>query len=132
MAKLKVKIGKLCASDPTGRALFIESLRAVRKQALPARTFYWLNKISQVVETEFADYEQARVKLVKELGEEQAGGGWRVKAEHADEFQKQLAAIDHEIELPVEADVKLVLPVNGVPDDWFMLMSELDIFAEPA
>ena len=132
MAKIKVKLQTICATSPDGRAPFIESLRAVRKLALPAKTFYWLNKISQVLEREFADYEAARIQLVMALaGGQQDGGGYHVPPDKMGEFQSQLASLDREIELPLDEGVKLALPAHGVAEDWFLLMSEMDIFAPP-
>ena len=131
MAKVKVKLQKVCATLPDGRAPFMDSLRAVRKQSLPAKTFYWLNKLSTVLEKEFADYEAARINLVMRLGTKIEGGGYTVPPEKNDEFQKEMASLNHEVELPLDDTVKLALPACGVAEDWFLLMAELDIFAEP-
>ena len=133
MAKLKVKIETVCATDPTGRAPFIESLRVARKQALPAKTFYWLNKISAVLEKEFTEYEEARIRLVMEFGTPNpAGTGYTIAPEKVADFNRELATLSGEIELPIEEGVKLALPANGVAEDWFFLMTTLDIFEEPA
>ena len=130
--KVKVKLPRVCATTADGRAPFMDSLRAVRRQSLPAKTFYWLNKISAVLEKEFADYEAARVALVVRIGVKGAGGAYTVPAEKNAEFQKEMASLDLEVELPLDAGVKLELPANGVAEDWFPLMAALDIFAEPA
>ena len=135
--KVKVKLQKVCATSADGRAPFIEALRAARKLALPAKTFYWLNKISQVIEKEFADYEAARIPLVMSFatagtaGAGTEGGCYRVPPEKMAEFQSQLATLDREIELPLDEGVKLALPATGVAEDWFLLMAEMDIFAPP-
>lgn len=128
--KVTVKLQEICATNTEGRAPCIESLRAVRKVSLPAKTFYWLNKISEVIEKEFTDYEQARIRLVMDVGTK-TDSGYQVPPEKAEVFTKQLAELDREIELPIEEGIKLALPANGVAEDWFMLMSKLDIFEEP-
>lgn len=130
MPKVKVKLENVCATDAAGHAPFIESLRAVRKLALPAKTFYWLNKISQVIEAEFADYEAARIALVMKLGVK-TETGYQVPPEKQEEFAREMATLNGELELPIEDTAKLALPTTGVADDWFLLMREMDIFAEP-
>ena len=133
MAKVKVKLQRICASVVEGdrqRVPFMEALRAARKQPVSARTFYWLNKISAVLEKEFADYEEARIKLVMTLGTP-TDHGYTVPAAQLAEFGRQLAELDHEVELPLDEGVKLDLPATGTADDWFPLMTALDIFAEP-
>ena len=130
MAKIKVKLQNLCLTDAAGQAPFMNSLRAVRRQSLPAKTFYWLNKISVLLEKEFAEYEAARVQLVLALGVK-TETGFAVPPEKGAEFQKQLAELDSELELPIEEGVKLPLPATAVAEDWFILMAELDIFEEP-
>ena len=131
MAKVKVKLQKMCATGADVRAPVMESLRAVRRQSLSAKTFYWLNKLSAVLEKEFTDYEAARIDLVMRLGTKIEGGGYAVPPEKNDEFQKEMASLNLEIELPLDDTVKLALPASGVAEDWFALMAELDIFAEP-
>ena len=135
MAKVKVQLEKICATNSLGRAPFIESLRAVRKQVLPAKTFYWLNKISAVIETEFGDYEAARINLVQKLGTKVLVDGcesFSVGPEKFEEFKRELDSLNGEIELPLDEGVKLTLPAAAVAEDWFILMNQLDIFAEPA
>ena len=134
--KTKLKLQKVCATDASGRAPFIEALRAARRLALPAKTFYWLNKISQVVEKEFVDYEAARIKLVMKLGTKvvengKETGGYRVSAENQAAFDQEMATLNREVDLPLDEGVKLALPANGVADDWFLLMTEMDIFVPP-
>jgi hypothetical protein len=129
--KVKVKLEQICVTTPDGRAPFIEALRAVRRLSLPAKTFYWLNKISTLLESEFKDYETARVHLIMKLGVK-SGDGYQVGPENKAAFDKEMAELNLEVELPIDEGVKLELPTVGVAEDWFLLMGFMDIFAEPA
>ena len=131
MAKVKVKLETICATDRTGRAPFVEALQAVRKLTLPAKTFYWLNKIGQAVEREFADYEAARRNLVITLGVK-TDTGYEVPPEKSDEFIRQMAELNTELELPIEDTVKLELPATVTGADWILVLTVLeDVFAAP-
>ncbi len=132
--KVKVSLQRVCLTlpkpDGTTVAPFIDALRAVRRLQLPARTFYWLNKISLLLEKEFEEYETARRKLVMDLGT-QTTVGYELLPENREKFDAEMATLNREVDLPLDTGVKLALPANGVAEDWFLLMSVMDIFEEP-
>ena len=131
MPKVKVKLQVVCRTDASGLAPVMAALGAVRRLTLPAKTFYWLNKISQVLDREFADYEAARIQLVIRLGQPVGDGGYQVPPANKAEFEREMESLNREIELPIEEGVMLPLPESGVADDWFWLMAVMDVFQPP-
>jgi hypothetical protein len=130
-----VKLQRVCRTvrlpDGSVTAPFMEALKSARRLPLPARTFYWLNKISAVLEREFADFEEARIEVVKRMGRKTATG-FEIGPDQWPEFEQEMRSLDREIELPVPAGLRLALPSTGTGEDWYLLMAEMDVFEEPA
>lgn len=88
---------------------------------MPLKACYRLAKFTTKVKTELEAFENARLKLIKELGEP-AGerGSWKVKAEHEESFREQVTAMADEkvtieyVQIPVrdlgDAGLKTLTP----------------------
>jgi hypothetical protein len=70
---------------------------------LPVKAAYHLAKIGKKLQAELTDYNDERVKLIKELGEEQKDGGYQVKPENLKSFTDQHTALI-EVEIKIDLD----------------------------
>ena len=131
MAKVKIKIATIGSTDAQGRPVFMEALDKVLAGPLPARTFYWLNKIRTVALREYQEYEAVRVRIVTEMGVK-TDTGYQVPPHKLQDFVAALQAVDHAVELPIDEGVMLELPGQVEGQVWAPLVVALDIFAEPS
>jgi len=86
-----------------------EALGRVMATKLPIKISYHLGRIGKLVMREIQTYDEARMKLVKELGAEvkpedgkPATGQWMVKPENLQSFQEQMKAL---LEIPIKIDL---------------------------
>ncbi len=77
------------------------SLAKLATQDLPAKHLYWLGRIAKAAEVEMKNLEDARVKLVKRLGVEDAEGNWTIAPDSMEAFSKEMnELLEESIELP--------------------------------
>ncbi|MEI6871835.1 MAG: hypothetical protein WCL08_06080 [Verrucomicrobiota bacterium] len=124
----------ICQQSADGKTPFIDAFnRVLSTPSTPAKTGYWLGKIRTKCLSEIKEFEEVKNKLVIAHGVPVEGqeGQYTVPAEKLEEFYKELASLDHEVDFGLPAELKLPLPANFTPVDWVPLMSSLDIFEEP-
>ena len=101
---IKLTIGEALAAN--------EALGRVMATKLPIKISYHLARIGKIVIREIQTYDEARMKLVKELGCETPAeegnpptGQWMVKPENMQSFQEQMKAL---LEVPIEIDLNQI------------------------
>jgi hypothetical protein len=88
------------------------SLSKLANQDLPLKTGYWLGRIAKAAEAEMKTLEDARIKLVKRLGNEDAEGNYTIPADSMEAFSKEInELLEESIELPGER-----IKLDSLPD----------------
>lgn len=130
---MNINLLKLCAIDALGDPAFLSPLRrALKTSGVPAKTAYWLGKISAICEKEFAEFNAIRGAKIQELGEpvEGAPGQFNLQPEKVQELLKEMASLSREVDLGIPEGLKLKLPTSCTPEDWQPLIA-LDLFDPP-
>lgn len=130
---MKINLLQICALGINGEPLFLSPLRrALKAQGVPAKTAYWLSKISTICEKEFETFNAVRSAKIQELGEAvpDAPGQFHLQPEKTAELLKELTSLDHEVDLGIPEGLKLKLPAACTPEDWQPLIA-LDLFEPP-
>jgi hypothetical protein len=111
---------------------FQEAFSRVLAVSAPALTGYWLAKLSKVFAAEAQAFNEVRNKLLIELGAPVEGqpGQYNIPPENVAKFTDELASLDRDIELGLPEGLKLKLPPEFIPDDWFALIA-IDLFDPP-
>lgn len=111
---------------------FQDSLKRVLAASVPARTGYWLSKLSKVFDGEVKAFNEQRTKLFQKLGQPVEGHHDQVSipADKVPEFTAEMNSLDHDVDLGLPADLKIQLPESFVPEDWSALIA-LDLFNPP-
>jgi hypothetical protein len=133
-APITIPLLTLCSTTPDGRKPFLESFqRVLITPNVPAKTAYWLGKIAKIFAAENAEFEKVRVASIETYGAPSGDepGQFSIPADKIKAFNAEIQSLDHPIELPMPAELKLDLPPSFTPADWLPLMSALDIFNEP-
>lgn len=74
-----------------------QKLDSLCKISFPMKTAYWLQRILSRVKSEIADFNVVRENLIKELGQKDENGEFRVKDENLEDFYaklKELQAVE--------------------------------------
>lgn len=66
MQKEKVKIGEMVG--------IYQALHYIAANALPVKTFYWLNRVLKKIDKEFATFEESRKRLVEQYCRKDGNG----------------------------------------------------------
>lgn len=129
-----IKLSTLVASDNQGARPFVEALKnALKTPQTPAKTGYWLGKLSAVCEKEVAAFDEVRNRLIRELGVPVEGKEDTVQVpfDKMEHFATELNSLDRDIDLGLPDELKLALPPVITPSEWNPLIAVLDIFEEP-
>jgi hypothetical protein len=124
----------ICQTTPEGGMPFLNAWQGViTTPNVPAKTAYWLGRITKVFIEASNDFEKARIAAIKNHGApvENEPGQFVVPVEKLDVFNAEIQSLDHPVELPLKVGFKLDLPPSFTPKDWIHVMSALDIFNEP-
>lgn len=128
----KMKLGEIVTPGDQGEVQLNPRIgNVIRAKRLPIKTQYHMAKIGRRLEEEVRHYREARLALVKELGEQvtQAVDGkevltdnWRLSPENAEEFGKKLVEL-LDAEVAIELDTLTIADfgeqVEGTtPDDF--------------
>lgn len=135
MPNLTLPLMTICASSADGSQSFLHSFRRILATPdVPAKTGYWLARIHKVITSEVQGFQEARDKIIANLGTPVEGspGQFTFTEERGTKFQEEVASLDHPVDLGVPAELKLHLPDNFTPAEWLPLMDALDLFHEPA
>jgi hypothetical protein len=90
------------------------SLGKLANQDLPLKVGYWLGRIAKTAEAEMKTLEDARIKLVKRLGEDDGEGNYTIPADAMEAFTAEMTELlEVSIELPGER-IKLESLPDGV------------------
>ena len=77
------------------------SLSKLAGQDLPIKSSYWLSRLAKAAEAEMKTLEDARIKLVKRLGEDDGAGNYSIPADAMEAFTAEMAELlDVSVELP--------------------------------
>ena len=111
---------------------FQDSFKRVLASSMPARTGYWLSKLSKVIDAEVQAFNEQRNKLFQRLGQPTEGHADQVSipADKVPEFITEINSLDHDVGLGLPADLKLQLPESFSPGDWAALIA-LNLFNPP-
>ena len=79
------------------------SLGKLAAQDLPIKSSYWLSRLAKAAEAEMKTLEDARIKLVKRLGEDDGAGNYSIPADAMEAFSAEMNELLAEvIDLPGE------------------------------
>ena len=131
MSNITLPLLTICRMDAEGKLPLLDCLQSILGTELPARTGYWLEKIRKVVHAEVSTVDEHRTALIRKLGTEEEPGKFRLEPEAMQEFHQEMESLQHDVELPMDADLKLSLPKTYVPEDWRPITDVLDIFHPP-
>lgn len=92
----------LTVGDIVGAQL---ALMNVSNKELPAVTAWKLAKAVRILEPEFKSYEDTRIKLVKQYGEQDEEGNWQVIREKNNDFQEEVTEV---LQQEVVVDLELI------------------------
>ncbi len=130
---MTINLLQICALNAEGEPLFLTPLRrALKNPGVPAKTAYWLGKISAVCEKEFAEFNAIRAAKIQELGEpiEGSPGQFNLQPEKVQELVNEMTSLAREVDLGIPDGLKLKLPTSCTPEDWQPLIA-LDLFEPP-
>ncbi len=82
---MRITLGELQSSLP--------ALQELASNKFPARVAYRLGRILKAAESEVQHLREAHFALVKQLGEQGEGDNWKVKPEHLEQFQREMAEL---------------------------------------
>lgn len=130
---MKLNLLHICALGSEGQPLFLSLLRrALKAPGVPAKTTYWLSKISAICEKEFEAFSAVRAAKIQEFGEAvpDAPGQFILQPDKVAKLIEEMNSMDHEVDLVVPEGLKLKLPTSCTPEDWQPLIA-LDLFEPP-
>jgi len=130
---MKINLLQICALSSNGEPLFLSPLRrALKASGVPAKTAYWLSKISTICEKEFEAFNAVRSAKIQELGEAvpDVPGQFTLPPDKVAKLIEEMTSLDHEVDLGIPEGLKLKLPLSCTPEDWQPLIA-LDLFEPP-
>lgn len=110
---MKLKIGEVVNS--------VETLRKVLEQSLPVKISFRLMGLVKTFDEKLKTFEEARIVLIKRLGQEDSEGTYKIKEENMDEFVVEFQSLLSE---EIEIDFKKI-DVETLPDSVELSVSDI-------